>query len=208
VGGEAGDLAGVAVRVEPEQRRHVLVVVSDRELGVEALAARRELAALRVEHAIAVGVSDAVDRHHLRLVEARGVVGAGGVAGVVVDEATLEIREDRSLAASRAPEGGVRELAEAFGVHVLELAAGGVVEREARLPGEALAEGQPAVGGACARGLVVRLHVLCGEHGPAALHLDAAEALFRAGEARASRVVEQGDARCVTAVKSYQHSRA
>ncbi len=107
VGRQARHLARVSMGVMTQQCRHVLVVVSERKLGVKECGARLETAARRLEEASAVGVSDTVNGDDVGLVEARGVVGAGGVAGVVVDEAALELREDRGLALAGATEGGV-----------------------------------------------------------------------------------------------------
>ena len=53
---------------------------------------------------IAVATAYAIHRDHLGLVEARGVVGAGGMAGVVVHVDARELREDALGGVLRAPE--------------------------------------------------------------------------------------------------------
>ena len=205
VGREPGHLARVAVRVEAEERGHVLVVVSERELGVEEAAPGAQASVLAAEDPRAERVADAVHGDHLGLVEARLEVGAGRVTGVVVDEVRGAAGEEGSLVAPRPADRRVRELAEALRVDVLEAPVGGVVDREARLAQEALPQGQPAAHG---------LGALHGEAlgdprgralGPAALHLLAREALLRRGEARAALGVEEHDAGFVAAVVSDQH---
>ncbi len=207
VAGEAGHLAGVAMRVEAEQRGHELVVVAEREGGVEVLRARREAAALRVEEAARVRVADAVHRHDLGLVEAGRVVRARGVAGVMVHVHARAVREDAAAVVLGAAEGDVGELLEALRMDVLELAVRGVPERELKLAREALREREPAVHEPGSLRVELRLEPGGGETRPTALHLDAREPLLGDRVQRPSRGVDRHDAGLVAAVVPDPHRR-
>ena len=86
----------------------------------------------------------AVERDHERVFEATRVVGARGVARVVIHERALELGKD-GRRRRRALEQMVRELAEALRVDVLELAVQRVPDCELELAREASRERQPPV---------------------------------------------------------------
>ena len=88
---------------------------------------------------------------------------------------------------------------------VLQATVTRVEERELQLAREALAQGQPAVDRVGIREIEALERGLGGEARPAALHLDAAEALFRDGEERAPGVVDHGDGGFVAAVVTDEH---
>ena len=171
----------------------------------KSLNARLETAARRLEEASAVGVSDTVNGDDVGLVEARGVVGACRVAGVVIDVESRQSGKNFRFGSPSSPNGDVEQLPEALGMDVLELAIRGVVQRQPQLASEAPLKRQPAVNDLGVRQIEVLVRELGGAVGPSALHLDATEALLGGCEERLAVVVDDDNARFVTAVISDQH---
>ncbi len=207
MGCEARHLAGVAVRMEAEHRRHVFVVVTEWGLRVEERRTRLEPALRAAEEAHAVGVPDTVDCHHLGFVETGLVVGAGGVARVMIDELAVDPREELLLVGAGLAERDVAELPKALRVNVLEAAVAEVPQSNLGLARETLLQGEAAVDGFGAAQVEALGHEIRREARPAALHLDAAEAFLGGGEERAAVSVEERDAGLVTAMEPENHNR-